>query len=64
MPFSLDAARARLRSGVRPRADGCTRCAWEPALFPSRNAVLTALLVVQRLGIVLLLLFLAAVWLR
>ncbi len=47
-----------------PRADGCTRCAWEPAAFPSRNAVLTALLVGQRAGIFLFLLFLAAVWLR
>jgi signal transduction histidine kinase len=47
-----------------PRADGCTRCAWEPALFPSRNAVLTAQLVAQRLGFALLALFLVAVLLR
>jgi len=47
-----------------PRADGCTRCAWEPAAFPSRNAVLTALLAGQRAGFFLFLLFLAAVWLR
>jgi hypothetical protein len=47
-----------------PRAAGCARCAWEPAPFPSRPAVLTALLVSQRLGAVLVLLFLAAVWLR
>ncbi len=47
-----------------PRADGCTRCAWEPAAFPDRNAVLTALLAGQRAGFFLLLLFLAAVWLR
>ena len=47
-----------------PRAAGCTGCAWEPAPFPSRNAVLTAQLIQQRLLFVLLLLFLAAVWLR
>jgi signal transduction histidine kinase len=47
-----------------PRADGCTRCAWEPAPFPSRNAVLTALLAGQRAGFFVFLLFLAAVWLR
>ncbi len=47
-----------------PRADGCARCAWELAPFPSRTAVLTANLVAQRLGFILVLLFLAAVWLR
>ncbi len=47
-----------------PRADGCTRCAWEPAAFPSRGAVVTAQLVAQRLGFALFLLLLAAVWLR
>jgi signal transduction histidine kinase len=47
-----------------PRADGCPRCAWEPAPFPSRNAVLTAQLIAQRLGIALFLLLLVAVWLR
>jgi signal transduction histidine kinase len=47
-----------------PRADGCTRCAWEPAAFPDKNAVLTALLVGQRAGFFVFLLFLAAVWLR
>jgi signal transduction histidine kinase len=47
-----------------PRADGCTRCAWEPAAFPSRNAVLTALLAGQRAGFLVFLLFLAAVGLR
>jgi signal transduction histidine kinase len=47
-----------------PRADGCTRCAWEPAAFPDRNAVLTALLAGQRAGFFVFLLFLAAVWLR
>jgi signal transduction histidine kinase len=46
-----------------PRADGCP-CAWEPAAFPSRTAVLTANLAAQRLGFVTTLLFLAAVWLR
>jgi len=47
-----------------PRADGCTRCAWEPAAFPDKDAVLTALLVGQRAGFFVFLLFLAAVWLR
>jgi signal transduction histidine kinase len=47
-----------------PRADGCTRCAWEPAVFPDKNAVLTALLAGQRAGFLLFLLFAAAVWLR
>jgi signal transduction histidine kinase len=47
-----------------PRADGCTRCAWEPAAVPDRNAVLTALLAGQRAGFFVFLLFLAAVWLR
>jgi signal transduction histidine kinase len=47
-----------------PRADGCTRCAWEPAAFPDKDAVLTALLAGQRAGFFVFLLFLAAVWLR
>jgi signal transduction histidine kinase len=47
-----------------PRAAGCARCAWEPAPFPSRNAVLTAQLIAQRLGIAVFLLLLVAVWLR
>jgi signal transduction histidine kinase len=47
-----------------PRADGCTRCAWEPAAFPDKNAVLTALLAAQRAGFFVYLLFLAAVGLR
>jgi signal transduction histidine kinase len=47
-----------------PRADGCTRCAWEPAPFPSRNAVLTAQLIAQRLGFAMFALLLVAVWLR
>ena len=47
-----------------PRADGCTGCGWEPAPFPSRSAVLTAQLIAQRLGFVLFLLLLVAVWLR
>jgi signal transduction histidine kinase len=47
-----------------PRADGCTRCAWEPAAFPDKDAVLTALLAGQRVGFLVFLLFLAAVWLR
>jgi signal transduction histidine kinase len=47
-----------------PRAGGCARCAWEPAPFPSRNAVTMAQLVAQRLGIAVFLLLLVAVWLR
>jgi signal transduction histidine kinase len=47
-----------------PRADGCTRCAWEPAAFPDKDAVLTALLAAQRAGFFVFVLFLAAVWLR
>jgi signal transduction histidine kinase len=47
-----------------PRAGGCARCAWEPAPFPSRNAVTMAQLVAQRLWIALFVLFLTAVWLR
>jgi signal transduction histidine kinase len=47
-----------------PRSDGCVRCAWELAVFPSRTSVLTALMVGQRSGFVLVPLFLAAVWLR
>jgi signal transduction histidine kinase len=47
-----------------PRADGCTRCAWEPAAFPDKNAVLTALLAAQRAGFFVFPLFLAAVWRR
>jgi hypothetical protein len=47
-----------------PRVGGCARCAWEPAPFPSRNAVMMAQLVAQRLWIALFVLFLTAVWLR
>ena len=47
-----------------PRVGGCARCAWEPAPFPSRNAVTMAQLVAQRLWIALFVLFLTAVWLR
>jgi signal transduction histidine kinase len=47
-----------------PRAGGCARCAWEPAPFASRGAVLTAQLIAQRLGIALFALLLVAVWLR
>ena len=47
-----------------PRGVGCARCAWEPAPFPSKTAVLTANLVAQRAGFVLVPLFLAAAWLR
>jgi signal transduction histidine kinase len=47
-----------------PRADGCARCAWEPAPVPDKNAVLTALVAGQRTLFFSLLLFLSAVWLR
>jgi len=47
-----------------PRAAGCAQCAWEPAPFPSKTAVLTANLVAQRAGFILVPLFLAAAWLR
>jgi hypothetical protein len=46
-----------------PRARGCP-CVAEPAPFPSRSGAMTALLVGQRSGIVLVPLFLAAIWLR
>jgi signal transduction histidine kinase len=46
-----------------PRASGCP-CVAEPAPFPSRSGAMTALLVGQRSGIVLVPLFLAAIWLR
>lgn len=46
-----------------PRADGCG-CAWEPALWPSKSAVDSALTVGQRSSFVLVPLFLAAVWQR
>jgi signal transduction histidine kinase len=47
-----------------PRSAGCTRCAWEPAPFPSRPAFLAATSIYQRGGAVLALLFFLAVWLR
>jgi signal transduction histidine kinase len=47
-----------------PRADGCTRCAWEPAPFPSRTAVLTSLSLSQRAAFLTVPLFFLAVWLR
>jgi signal transduction histidine kinase len=47
-----------------PRSDGCTWCAWEPAPFPSKSAVMTAQTVGQRAVIVLVPLVLIAVWLR
>jgi len=47
-----------------PRADGCTRCAWEPAPFPSRHAVLTAISAVQHAGFLSFLLLIVALWLR
>ncbi len=47
-----------------PRADGCIRCAPEPAAFPSRHAVLTAILASQRAGFFVFLLLIMALWLR
>jgi signal transduction histidine kinase len=47
-----------------PRADGCTRCAWEPAPFPNRHAVLTAISAGQRAGFFVFLLLIIALWLR
>ena len=47
-----------------PRQSGCSRCAWEPAVFPSRSAVSAAQLVGQRATFILVPLLLAAVWLR
>ncbi|HEV2241674.1 MAG TPA: sensor histidine kinase, partial [Streptosporangiaceae bacterium] len=47
-----------------PRADGCARCAWEPAPFPSRRAFWMANQTAQRSGFILVPLFLVAVWLR
>ncbi len=47
-----------------PRSDGCTSCAWEPAPFPSRTAVITAQTVGQRAAVVVVPLVLVAVWLR
>ncbi len=47
-----------------PRADGCTRCAFEPAPFPNRHAVLTAMSAGQRAGFFVFLLLIMALWLR
>jgi signal transduction histidine kinase len=47
-----------------PRSGGCTQCAWEPAPAPSRDVFLAAGTAYQRLGVALVLLFLAAVWRR
>ena len=47
-----------------PRAAGCAACAWEPALVPSRPVFLAVTSVYQRMGGVLALLFLVAVWRR
>jgi signal transduction histidine kinase len=47
-----------------PRSAGCTRCAWEPAPFPSGAAFQAATSVYQRAGAVLVPLFFAALWLR
>ena len=47
-----------------PRSAGCAGCAWEPAPFPSRAALIAATSMYQRAGAVLALLFFAAVWLR
>src|SRR6266516_5292123 len=50
--------------GFDPRSAGCTACAWEPALFPSRSAFMTVPSVYQRAGAILPLMFFLAVWLR
>jgi signal transduction histidine kinase len=47
-----------------PRSGGCTQCAWEPAVTPSRDAFLAAEQADQRASAALVLLFLAAMWLR
>jgi signal transduction histidine kinase len=47
-----------------PRSTGCTGCAWEPAPFPSKSAFLAVTSVYQRAGLILGVLFFAAVWLR
>jgi signal transduction histidine kinase len=47
-----------------PRTEGCTRCPWEPALFPSRDVVQAALLAGQRAGLVTVTLLGIALWLR
>jgi signal transduction histidine kinase len=49
-----------------PRAGGCTRCAWEPAVFPSSTGVPVdaAIQASHRAAFVLVPLFLAAIWLR
>lgn len=47
-----------------PRAAGCARCVWEPAAFPSKDAVVTAISVGQHVAISTYLLFLTAAWLR
>jgi signal transduction histidine kinase len=49
-----------------PRAGGCARCAWEPALFPSGTgaSVRAAIETSHRAALVLVPLFLTAVWLR
>lgn len=47
-----------------PRADGCARCPWEPAPFPSRDVVQAALVAGQRAGLVTVPLLIIVVWLR
>jgi signal transduction histidine kinase len=47
-----------------PRSGGCTQCAWEPAVAPSRAVFAAAETADQRATAGLVLLFLAAVWLR
>jgi signal transduction histidine kinase len=49
-----------------PRAAGCTRCGWEPALLPSTTGapIRAAVLFDQRAGSVLALLFVAAIIVR
>jgi hypothetical protein len=47
-----------------PHAAGCARCAWEPALFPSRAAYLATAQAYQRASIVLAVLVVIAAWRR
>jgi signal transduction histidine kinase len=47
-----------------PHAAGCARCAWEPALFPSRAAYLATAQAYQHASIVLAVLVVVAAWRR
>ena len=47
-----------------PHASGCARCAWEPALFPSRAAYLATAQAYQHASVVLAVLVVIAAWRR